>query len=339
MAGEEEIKPIELDPNITDEEAIEKLAEIVDEGGEGGSGEGESGEGGSGEGGGNAIPLDEEELEVFKSVYGEVGEDFFKDGENPITSKKDALTKAFAAVIEKNKTEVFNDDPFIKNYIEAKSKDGFDVNSYIESLSAQKGIDEMDNETFLRERLKTSGNYSEEDINDFISKKTKIEIDNIANGEKQRYKQEIAQKQENIYHQNLAKINEDIEAQNKNVDLAVTKYVNEKIKAGKFPLKFSDEILKEVEDGIKDSLMYELVKMPDGTVMATQKLFNDLRNNDILEQVAPFIALAKKGKLGDYLTNYMSSIKDKEFNKIKEQPGIGTGSSESSFNADSFFNQ
>jgi hypothetical protein len=319
---------------ITEELTQEKLAEQFNaaaEGGGGGKGEGE-GEGGEGAGAGDGnsgggeefkMPLDEEEIGAFQEVLGiEFKDEDFKKEDGTAMSKKEAITLLNKAVANKSKEELIK-DPFINNYLQESKKEGFSKDSYIKKLIKENTINEKSSRAFLTEYFRDKG-HSDEKIEKYFNNKTDIEIEEMASEKKKIVIQEERLKQEQENKQYVERVNLEYDKFNKVVSSMVSKYVDDSIVAGDFPIKLAESDVEKVKTKMLELTEKKLINK-NGTYYEEMGLDKFMKDDKKLLKVLPYIALEELGELDDRIKSTIREAKNREFEKIDGTNPLGTG--------------
>jgi len=316
-----------ISENITQEELAAQFNAAVE--GEGsGTQAGEQGGEGSGEGNGNPenefkIPLEAEELNVYKEVLGDVlNEDFFKNEDGTSLNKKDSIKKINEYVKASGKNEILN-DPFISMYLKEKTKEGFNQRDFIKSLSDKNNIDNIPNKEFLSDYYKKQ-NYSEEEIQKFLESKTSIELDEIAIRAKEDLKNSFEKDRQENYNKFVQEKEKELNAKNEIVSNHINEYFEKTLVGGKFPIKFAESDLGKIREKMLEMTKIKLVDYK-GQKYETSGIDMFFRDADKLLKVLPFIALEDLGILDENVHNAFNRVKDREFEKIDGSNALGKG--------------
>jgi len=277
----------------------------------------------------SSIPLSTDELEVYKEFIGEdIDESFFKDEDGKFLDKKSALTKLNKKISVASQNSIVN-DPFINRYLTAKKNEGFNEKAFIKSLNEQVSVADMDSKKFLKLYYKNlDKGYTEDQINEFLKSKSQIELDHEAEVRKREYMNSIEENTKKNFETLINSRKQELESVNSSISSSIEQYVFDEIKNGKFPLKFAESDAEEMNSVLKDLFKTDIV-IENGVPYETTRFESFLENPEKLNQILPFIYLAEKGKLNDFLKGSMNSIKDKEFEKIDSGNSLGTGGSKS----------
>jgi len=305
------------------EETAQEFAERLEAGEVGSKGE----EGGGNNGEGFTPPVDTDMYSVVKELgVGDLGEDYFKSEKGEVMDKTAATKKLFNDIISNVKNSAFKDDEFISKYLEEKNKEGFTREAYVKTLVEEQKINDESNDAYLRRKLKEAGN-TDENIDEFFSKKIKLEIDELAQKYKEKDKQELTQKIQLEEQKKIGEIVKTVKSQNLGIQEAVTKYTDNIIKTGKFPLKLGETELDEITKGMFGLVEKKIAKTANGPVVY-QEIDNILADDEILLDLLPFIEARRLGKLNEYIAKSYKGIKDSEFEKIVDSSNIGNGGSQ-----------
>lgn len=275
-------------------------------------------------------PLSEDEVSVYNDFLGkEIDESFYKNEDGTSKSKTEVLKGLNNSIAEKSKLDLAN-DPFIANYLSAKKEEGFSQKEFINTLTKSNAIANLDSKTFLREYYKGKG-YKEDQISNFITQKTDIELDELSN----KGKQEIIRKEQDNLASNFKKVvssrKQEILRDNTLIHEAIDTFVNDDIKSGTFPLKFTESELKEITPIMKELASVELVQKENG-IVEVSKLDTFLSDNDKFKKVLPFIAMVENGTFDTFMKSYIKNVKSDEFDKIENNTSMGSGGSSGGFN-------
>ena len=332
--GAEEV----VDLEVSQESVAAELNQENEDGSGSGTGEGVSGD----EGGGGSdieLPIDQEILGVYKEFIGEdIPDDFFNGDDGKVLSKTAAIKKLNSVVSYVAEKNAISDDPFISNYVNAKSKEGFNKDDYIKSITSMEGLKNLSSKDFLRKYYKEKG-QSESDVEEFIKSHTKIGLDELAAKGRLEIEETQSLQLEKSFNESFNSKKQELEVSNQSTEVAIDDQVNNVLLAGKHPLKFAESEIKVVSETMKDLTKRVLVKGESG-VVETSKLFQFLSDDSKLLKVLPYIALEELGMLDQHSRETLNRVKDNEFDKIEGSNSFGSGgSSEGKQNWGKFFGQ
>lgn len=256
--------------------------------------------------------------------------EFIKNGKKEDGSEitEEDKFNAFVETVYKNtKYKDTEEDNFIQSYKEAKKEDNFNLQNFLKQHSEDTNFKNLNSEDKIKLHFseqvdaENKRKYSDEDIEKFISAKSKIELDDLANN--------ISEEREKIMKEELSKKNEKINEENE--------------KIFKEWEKQREENLNEV---INETLKFEDVggiKVAKGEIEEFNKVFKhlmeynpetrDLRLMDFLQ--SDNITLWKTLFLGHKmnsggLQSYISSMKEELKNEFLEKTGVKPKESTSS---------
>jgi hypothetical protein len=263
-------------------------------------------------------------IEVAKEFGKEnYSENFFKKEDGTILDRKEALKKIVSSF---SKTQDDNDnDEFIANYKKFKGE-GLSKEDYIQKIIDSNKIDNLPAKDYISNILKAN-KYTEDQVEQFLSNKTDIELDIMASSYKSKEKENLESQYKDTLDQRYVQIESDNKKQNVIIENTISKYFTENVKLGKHPLKFNDDEFEDIKKEAVNLMSFEINKKNNTN---SQKINLILQDDDTLMELLPFIVLAKQKKLGKYLNDFKNSVKDREFEKINSTSnGLGAGSSAS----------
>jgi hypothetical protein len=247
-----------------------------------------------------------------------------KEG-NPLTAdeKFDLLLQTIYKYTKVNEDDTNSDDDFIKEYKEQKTKEGFNFEKFIDSKKTQDNILKLEGKDFLVNYYSNIKNedgtskYSKDDLEDYISKLNKIQLEKEVEQLKGNYvktKQENITKQEQEKQQKIKQQFDNWENDRKTKVNKISKMVSSLDKIGEIPFSESD---KQEFNAIFDKL--------------TQ--YNDKTGNTYLSdylqsdetRLYKMLYLAHKidsGEMSKHFSNIGIKIKEDILDKLGIKPNI-----------------
>jgi len=271
----------------------------------------------------NKSLFNEEESEVYKEILGsEIPEEVFKDDKGESLPKKEVIKRINNMVAKKAQSKLL-DDPFISQYVIERSKDGFNRADYIKNLTKANTVQNMDSKSFLEQYLKDR-KYEESEIKKFIESKSKIELDELAEGKKKEYLESQNKENTKSYQEFIQRRTQELDVFNNKIGSFIDEYKTKVLSANKFPFKLAESDIEKVTSKMKELSRVGFVKV-DGRQFEASPLDARLNDNKFLLKVLPYIALEELGMLDKSIHQTFNKIKDREFEKIDGTNPLGIG--------------
>lgn len=303
----------------------EEAASGAGSGDDQGSG-GDQGAGSGGSGSGDFITRIESTLKAKDPTY--VLPEFLKTGEvNGIKLTDDQITAALAKELEKTKI----DDPFLKEYTEAASQQGFNRDEWLKNkLDEQKFLD-LKGDDFLRSYYKTvykdEEGVTDEDIEAELANMTKLSKIQLEKDVKQAFKEQGPRGGSDQIAEPV--ITDEIVQIQKQIDVGVSVYANtirEKNVIGGFEFAEADrtQFIQELPDFTRKTIREANGRKfvaSDADQILTEILINPKAVMDIL----PYLWLKKHNKLEGFFSSAVERKKEELEKKLATDPKIQRG--------------
>lgn len=247
-------------------------------------------------------------------------DDNFKALKTPEERKAFLKTKFDEKVKANSSTD--DEDDFIKEYKEKKKDPAFNKNSFLAEKAKDllrfegKTSDDIIKEVYLENK------YTEEQIDEFLKTKSAIEKDHLANSIKDQHEKKKTQISEDEYKILVDKTTAEITKNNSSLENAIKLFVEKELKGNKYPIKFAESEILEIQKDSFDFLKTEIVKGADGRFITKSK-FNEFMENDEKMQLAiPLLTMIDKGTFPDFMKKLTTQVKDGEWDKINSPDSV-----------------
>lgn len=243
-----------------------------------------------------------------------------KMGEQELTAEQE-----FDLLVNSIKDHLYDpleNDPFVRNYVQAKNTEGFDRNKWLSEQAQSRNVLDLSNKDFMRKKMvKDMGisennpdGLSEEQINNYLDKLEETGmLDVQAIQEKRLYRQEL-ERADLIDREALtAAKQKELNTFKANTEKVVTNLIEKK--------KAQDEILGlKVSEAEKSEFneFFKQIVMPSEKGRALDQILND--DNVLYDLLYPYWKNSKGMK--DYTTSIKESVKQQMKEKLGLEPNI-----------------
>lgn len=210
--------------------------------------------------------------------------------------------------------EIQDDDPFIAAYKAEKAKPDFDQNKFFESYKSEADIFELPSKEYLttvfkRQAEDEKNGWTDDDINQYLGTKSKIELDMMASQHKQQNKaamiEQARQREKENYQKNKEAIDQRVKDVNMRISSDADKLISKMItesSIGGVPHGQAD--IEEFTPFFKSMVS---IDPATGKPPITQLLSND----ETLYKAMYLLFKADKGAITDYKEKFKQDILNK----------------------------
>lgn len=228
-------------------------------------------------------------------------------------------------LIKEQTSEVESDDPFVKNYLDAKSKEGFNHQEWMKANAQTASIIDMKDDTLLK-AIYTKRNkdqkldWTEQQIDDHISKMNPIDRNEKANNFRAMIAEEQGRYAEKAIQANLEEMEKQLPGVQKGSSELITAFVD-KIKPQKTigGFRFEDADRVAFIEGLPKFTEKKIVEYQGEKQILSQA---DIVLSDILSDpeatllMLPYLHLVKNGKIEGFSTKIVNAVKKKTIDTL-----------------------